>query len=48
MGKAASDNGKSVWDAKSGELNGVEEVLNKYVPEKEREEIRRILYGSKA
>ena len=37
-----------MWDGKSGELSSVEEVLNKYVPDKEREEVRRILYGSKA
>lgn len=38
----------SLWDQKSGELNSVESVLNAYVPEKEREEVRRILFGRKA
>jgi hypothetical protein len=38
----------NIWDSKSGELNSVDDVLLAYVPDKEREEVRRILFGSKA
>ncbi len=48
MPNVPSTQSSELWDKKSGELNSVEQVLNKYVPEKEREEVRRILYGSKA
>ena len=37
-----------MWDPKTGELTSVEDVLNQYLPEKEREEVRRILFGTKA
>ena len=43
-----SNQDSNLWDAKSGELSSVEAVLNKYLPEKEREEVRRILFGAKA
>ena len=48
MPKSTAKTDNSVWDSKNGELSSVEEVLNKYLPEKEREEVRRILYGAKA
>lgn len=48
MPKITTSSDGSLWDSKSGELSSVEGVLNKYIPEKEREEVRRILYGSKA
>jgi len=31
----------------SGEINSLEETLRAYLPEKEHEEVRRILYGNK-
>jgi len=38
--------GHNNWD-KSGEITSVESVLSTYLPEKEREEVSRILYGKK-
>ena len=36
-----------MWESSSGELMSVESVFMKYIPEREREEVRRILFGNK-
>lgn len=44
-----SQNVSGVWSQKfKNEINSVEEVLKTYVPEKERDEVLRIIHGSKA
>ena len=45
---STTSNSKNVWDTKTGELTSVEDVLTQYIPDKEREEVRRILFGVKS